>query len=146
MQKLLMEQHTFVINNTLHNTHMLQPYPKQEMYCIMFCHWHIGTHVPSAGRIYVYKTTNPPHWIVSCSVLTSYVSNQCLLSLDSIILCTGKLATNAGPLYQVTFSISHIKCQVATAVNTKHGNSINMYKYLYSESHSYTTKYLREKH
>jgi hypothetical protein len=55
------------VNNTLYSSHMLQPYPKQEMCCVVCCHWHTATLAPSAGPMYSFR-------------------------LDRIILCTGTLA------------------------------------------------------
>jgi len=79
-----MEQHTHALNNTLHSIRMLQPYPKQEMYHFVCCHWHTATLVPSAGPIY-----------------------QTMTHLDSAKLCqwhTGTSAPIAGPVYQAMIS------------------------------------------
>jgi len=74
------EQHTLVLNNTLHSSGMLQPYPKQETYHVVCCHWHTATLAPIAGPIF-----------------------QPLTHLDSAKLClwhTGTLSPSAGPVYR----------------------------------------------
>jgi hypothetical protein len=40
-----MEQHTLVPNSTLHSSHMLQPYPKQETYrhALSLAHYNLCT-------------------------------------------------------------------------------------------------------
>lgn len=75
-----MEQHTLALINTLRSSRMLQPYPKQEMYHVVCCHWHTATLTPSAGPIY-----------------------QTMTHLDSAKLCqwhTGTLAPSTGPVCQ----------------------------------------------